>query len=142
MKLLQMTSKSFSAVAFICACLISCSACENNCLNIGEENKSLKFRIDSLQKTNAEMQIKLRVYELKASKKSKSKVLVNKRKSRPMPQYQSSAHSQKGSIYSSSSQKSSSKSGSYSSQCSAITKKGYRCSRKSRSGGYCWQHGG
>ncbi|WP_255154412.1 DUF5763 domain-containing protein [Ferruginibacter sp. HRS2-29] len=31
---------------------------------------------------------------------------------------------------------------SYSSQCQATTKKGYRCSRTSRSGGYCWQHGG
>ena len=137
-----MTSKSFSAIAFICACLISCTSFENNCLNLGEENKSLKFRIDSLQKTNAEMQVKLGVYELKASKKSKSKVAVSKQKSRSIPQDQLNAHSQKGSIYSSSFQKSPSKSGSYSSQCSAITKKGYRCSRKSRSGGYCWQHGG
>lgn len=137
-----MTSKSFSAVAFICACLISCISFENNCLNLDEENKSLKFRIDSLQKTNAEMQIKLRVYELKASKKLKSKVGVNKQKSRSISQDQLSAHSQKGTIYSGISQKSSSKSASYSSQCSAITKKGYRCSRKSRSGGYCWQHGG
>jgi hypothetical protein len=30
----------------------------------------------------------------------------------------------------------------YSSQCQAITKKGTRCSRSSRSNGYCWQHGG
>jgi hypothetical protein len=30
----------------------------------------------------------------------------------------------------------------YSGQCQAITKKGYRCSRKARSNGYCWQHGG
>lgn len=29
-----------------------------------------------------------------------------------------------------------------SSQCRAITKKGTRCSRNARSGGYCWQHGG
>ena len=29
----------------------------------------------------------------------------------------------------------------YSSQCRAITKKGTRCSRSSRSNGYCWQHG-
>lgn len=28
------------------------------------------------------------------------------------------------------------------SQCTAITKKGTRCSRSARSGGYCWQHGG
>lgn len=27
-------------------------------------------------------------------------------------------------------------------QCQAITKKGSRCSRSARSGGYCWQHGG
>lgn len=27
-------------------------------------------------------------------------------------------------------------------QCRATTKKGSRCSRSSRSGGYCWQHGG
>ncbi|TCJ13283.1 hypothetical protein EPD60_12885 [Flaviaesturariibacter flavus] len=27
-------------------------------------------------------------------------------------------------------------------QCSATTKKGSRCSRSARSGGYCWQHGG
>ena len=27
-------------------------------------------------------------------------------------------------------------------QCEAITKKGTRCSRKARSNGYCWQHGG
>lgn len=26
--------------------------------------------------------------------------------------------------------------------CKAITKKGRKCSRKARSGGYCWQHGG
>jgi hypothetical protein len=31
---------------------------------------------------------------------------------------------------------------SYSSQCRATTKKGTKCSRSSRSGGYCWQHGG
>jgi predicted RNase H-like nuclease (RuvC/YqgF family) len=29
-----------------------------------------------------------------------------------------------------------------SSQCSAITKKGTRCSRSARSNGLCWQHGG
>lgn len=29
-----------------------------------------------------------------------------------------------------------------SSQCKATTKKGTRCSRNARSGGYCWQHGG
>ena len=29
-----------------------------------------------------------------------------------------------------------------SSQCSATTKKGARCSRSARSNGYCWQHGG
>jgi len=29
-----------------------------------------------------------------------------------------------------------------STQCRAITKKGTRCSRSSRSKGYCWQHGG
>lgn len=29
-----------------------------------------------------------------------------------------------------------------SSQCSATTKKGTRCSRSARSNGYCWQHGG
>jgi hypothetical protein len=28
------------------------------------------------------------------------------------------------------------------SQCRAITKKGTRCSRRARSNGYCWQHGG
>lgn len=28
------------------------------------------------------------------------------------------------------------------SQCQAITKKGTQCSRKARSGGYCYQHGG
>lgn len=27
-------------------------------------------------------------------------------------------------------------------RCQAITKKGKQCSRKARSGGYCWQHGG
>src|SRR5258706_3344369 len=27
-------------------------------------------------------------------------------------------------------------------QCQAITKRGTRCSRSARSGGYCWQHGG
>lgn len=27
-------------------------------------------------------------------------------------------------------------------QCRAITKKGTRCSRTSRSNNYCWQHGG
>ena len=27
-------------------------------------------------------------------------------------------------------------------QCSATTQKGTRCSRSSRSNGYCWQHGG
>ena len=27
-------------------------------------------------------------------------------------------------------------------QCRATTKKGTRCSRSARSGGYCWQHGG
>src|SRR5688572_20058066 len=26
-------------------------------------------------------------------------------------------------------------------QCQATTKKGSRCSRSSRTGGYCWQHG-
>lgn len=31
---------------------------------------------------------------------------------------------------------------SISSQCRAKTKKGTRCSRSSRSNGYCWQHGG
>ncbi len=29
-----------------------------------------------------------------------------------------------------------------SSQCSATTKKGTRCSRSARSNGLCWQHGG
>ncbi len=30
----------------------------------------------------------------------------------------------------------------YSGQCSALTKKGTRCSRAARSKGLCWQHGG
>lgn len=30
----------------------------------------------------------------------------------------------------------------YSSKCQALTKKGTRCSRISRSNGFCWQHGG
>lgn len=30
----------------------------------------------------------------------------------------------------------------YSTQCSATTKKGTRCSRSARSNGLCWQHGG
>jgi hypothetical protein len=33
-------------------------------------------------------------------------------------------------------------SASISKQCMAITKKGRRCTRKIRSGNYCWQHGG
>jgi hypothetical protein len=35
-----------------------------------------------------------------------------------------------------------SSSGSFSGACQAITKRGSQCSRKPRSGGYCWQHGG
>jgi len=31
---------------------------------------------------------------------------------------------------------------SFSSQCMGITKKGHRCTRKIKSGSYCWQHGG
>ena len=27
-------------------------------------------------------------------------------------------------------------------QCMATTQKGHRCSRRTRSAGYCWQHGG
>ena len=27
-------------------------------------------------------------------------------------------------------------------QCQAVTKKGTQCSRKAKSNGYCWQHGG
>lgn len=46
-----------------------------------------------------------------------------------------------GTIYTTPAIKTKKQSG-YSSQCLAITKKGYRCSRKARSGGYCWQHGG
>lgn len=41
-----------------------------------------------------------------------------------------------------SSSSSSKKQESHSGQCKAITKKGTRCSRAARSGGYCWQHGG
>ncbi|WP_127132954.1 hypothetical protein [Pseudoflavitalea rhizosphaerae] len=44
-----------------------------------------------------------------------------------------------GSSYGSSQKKSSS--ATYG-QCRAKTKKGTRCSRNQRSGGYCWQHGG
>ncbi|MGN6417519.1 MAG: DUF5763 domain-containing protein [Pseudobacter sp.] len=42
--------------------------------------------------------------------------------------------------YGSSNKKKTSESGSI--QCRAITKKGTRCSRNQKSGGYCWQHGG
>ena len=30
----------------------------------------------------------------------------------------------------------------YTGQCQAVTKKGMQCSRKAKSNGYCWQHGG
>lgn len=38
--------------------------------------------------------------------------------------------------------RSSQSSSSYSGRCQATTKKGTQCKRTSRSGGYCWQHGG
>jgi hypothetical protein len=48
-----------------------------------------------------------------------------------------------GYCYNSTPLKSNVKSASYQAadQCNVITKRGTRCSRKARSGGYCWQHG-
>lgn len=55
------------------------------------------------------------------------------------PQSTPKINQKKTTLYKSSKAK---KQSGYSSQCMATTRKGYRCSRKVRSGVYCWQHGG
>ncbi len=134
--------RSFSLIAFICVYLISCDSSQTNCLKLSEENRTLISKIDTLKKINSELEGRLQVYQEKDAERTNLKVTVDKQKSSSMLKGQSGTASQNSSTYSRSTSVKSSKPASYSGQCSATTKKGYRCSRKSRSGGYCWQHGG
>jgi DNA phosphorothioation-dependent restriction protein DptG len=98
--------------------------------NLSAENLLLKQRI-----TELESQVQSCLAE--------SNALKLQAKAKPLKKVSKKKTAKVNSLYSgseSSTEHSTKKS--YSSQCQAITKKGYQCSRNSRSGGYCWQHGG
>lgn len=112
--------------------LISCNSSESNCSELKSENVTLKNKLDSLESSNRSLAAQSRIPQIKIKKKSKSKTTnsdANKISyATPIEQTQKNQSSQS--------------TPKYSGQCMTTTKKGTRCSRSARSGGYCWQHGG
>lgn len=118
--------------------LASISSCTSeykgaNQVSLHQEIGRLNARIDSLV---AVISLQQQDGEVVTQIKKKSK----KRTQSSPKQYQAaslySPSSGNNDNYRSSNQSSSSY------HCQATTKKGNQCSRKARSGGYCWQHGG
>lgn len=96
---------------------------ENRILDLGAKIEDLRFEINVLKRIieqyrNGEISTTATTLATPSSNKSSSVEDRITEKSETKPKYQSS------------------------SQCSATTKKGSRCSRSARSNGYCWQHGG
>lgn len=133
--------RRFSILTFICISLLSCDSLQQDCVKLSQENEGLISKIDSLEQINAVLEDKLKGYLIKGEKKKGPKVAVAKQKNDFITKENSDISLQSFSSNNKTSVKSSPAT-SYSGQCGATTKKGYRCSRKSRSGGYCWQHGG
>lgn len=116
------------AVFISCFFFFSCNENRgetNEYYDIQHEVHVLSIRVDSLIAA--------------INEKSNGETLTKKRPSKPKKTiYPISAPTN----YAPNSRKTVSSQYSYSGQCQAITKKGYRCSRRARSNGYCWQHGG
>lgn len=96
---------------------------ENRILDLGAKIEDLRFEINVLKRIieqyrNGEISTTATTSATPSSNRSSSVEERISEKSETKPKYQSS------------------------SQCSATTKKGSRCSRSARSNGYCWQHGG
>ena len=97
---------------------------ENRILDLGAKIEDLRFEMNVLKRIIEQYRNGLNSTNSEASpsstssKKSSTTEETANEKSESKPKYQSS------------------------SQCSATTKKGTRCSRSARSNGYCWQHGG
>jgi TolA-binding protein len=97
---------------------------ENRILDLGAKIEDLRFEINVLKRILEQFRNGENVSNSTAttnspsSQKSSTTEEKTTEKSESKPKYQSS------------------------SQCSATTKKGTRCSRTARSNGYCWQHGG
>lgn len=125
--------KTFVILLFGMVCLTSCGTevKDHQTLYLENEISRLNGRIDSLVGVLSLQQEAARAPETpkKGAKKKKSSNLSRSTVASGYASYSASSGSRKTSS-------------SYSGQCQATTKKGYQCSRKARSGGYCWQHGG
>lgn len=97
---------------------------ENRILDLGAKIEDLRFEINVLKRileqyrNGSNTTNSTAIPTSPSSQKSSTTEEITTEKSESKPKYQSS------------------------SQCSATTKKGTRCSRTARSNGYCWQHGG
>lgn len=97
---------------------------ENRILDLGAKIEDLRFEINVLKRileqyrNGSNSTNSTAIPTSPSSQKSSTTEEITTEKSESKPKYQSS------------------------SQCSATTKKGTRCSRTARSNGYCWQHGG
>lgn len=132
------------AVAF----LISCNNYQEHDYRIQSENQTLKEQLDSLRLENAHLVDEIIRYKSKLKIKPKQqKKIISKRDTSihlasnivkdPILEEDTKIKNETFK-----SEYVAPKAETYSSQCMATTKKGRRCSRSSRSGDYCWQHGG
>lgn len=122
----------------------SCNNSKNNCSELKSENLTLRLKVDSLERLNKDLITQLQNSQTKIGKKANNKRPIKESsfstpKKKSYSSTNNSSTTKSTSLYSSPKQN---KPSAYSGQCRAITKKGTRCSRKARSGGYCWQHGG
>lgn len=108
-------------ILYICLVLIYLSSCEQN----APSNTWVKQKIDDQDEQILRLQKKVDSLQLQID--AMSFVSGNKQTSKKAPK---------------STYKASNLVSSYSGYCAAITKKGKQCSRKAKSNGYCWQHGG
>jgi hypothetical protein len=122
-----------------CLCIIAFTSCSDvnssQLYNLRLENAKLSSRVnllqDSLNLVVSQLPQPLRIKSKRARKQSRSvdSMVMSSNVISAVTRTAKRKHSYVSHI-------------SYSGQCMATTKKGYRCFRSARSGGYCWQHGG
>lgn len=111
--------------------IFSCNLSSNNCKELEFKNIVLQQKIDSLENQNLTLSNQSQLNQPKNKKKLRLKKVTNESYSTSITPARNPSKK-----YSTQSRNS------YSNQCMATTRKGTRCSRTARSGGYCWQHGG
>lgn len=126
--------------------LVSCNNCQDHNNVVELENEYLHKKLESLKQENASIANELARYKTKPKNKSKRQYKPGGNADKTDGTVSMNAinpiidDNKKNKSHSSS--LATPRTETYSAQCMATTRKGSRCSRSSRSGGYCWQHGG